>query len=200
MSTAAGLPVFDGLEQSREPEPAGELAGTGLAPVPGTAPGAPVPTAPPGTTGAGAGAGPLVPHTGAGAGAGLVPVLAAPEQRIALPKRLLRSASTRAAAAWASQKTHRTFWHLVAVFLTRPPESFQGQQAHLDSRKWLQPWMTGAVRTFCEKENLAWGWAAIRIRMVLRVCEQNTEKIFFERQWGFWAAFAVIVTAVLLLR
>jgi hypothetical protein len=107
---------------------------------------------------------------------------------------------TRWARAWVAefadyQRRHRTFPHAVAVFITRPPETWAQTAAHLETRKWLQEWMTGRFRWFCEWENVAWGHLVARPgKTALRLAE----KVFFERQIGFWLALGFIGLCVLI--
>ena len=43
--------------------------------------------------------------------------------------------------------------------------------------------MTGRLRCFCEWENVAWGHL---VSMPAKAVFQLIEKVFFERQLGFW--------------
>jgi hypothetical protein len=156
-----GTPVFAVLARKPDPAPASD-AGENPAPADTDA---------------------MVPVS-ASPGTGLVPLLAA-TSRASARTRLLRWARCRVADAADYQRRHRTFWHAVTVFVTRPPETWAETAAHLQSRKWLQPWMTGKFRVFCEWENLAWGHL---VSMPAKAVFQNAEKILFERQLGFWLA------------
>jgi len=128
-------------------------------------------------------------------GAELVPVLTE-SARASVRVRLTRSARARMADALANQKRHRTFWFAVGVFVTRPPETAAETVLHLESRIWLQEWMTGRLRVFCEWENVAWGHlVSIPGRAVLELIE----KVFLERQSRFWIAIAIIAAGVLLI-
>jgi hypothetical protein len=195
------------LDPDLTPEPADET-GTGAdarpAPAPAPAPqwfsepadgsGSVVPGAGSGDSD-GSGTGSENQHgAGSGTGAVLVPAFTVPAQRAGLAERLWLSARERAAATADYQRRHRTFWHAIAVFITRPPETWAETEQHLKSRKWLQEWMTGGFRTFCEWENVAWYHLVARPgRYALRLAE----KVFLTRQLGFWAAVAFIVLCVL---
>jgi hypothetical protein len=50
--------------------------------------------------------------------------------------------------------------------------------------------MTGKFRTFCELENLAWGHL---VSMPAKAVLQNIEKVFFERQLGFWFGLGAVL-------
>ena len=136
-------------------------------------------------------------HDGAGSGTGaeVVPAFAAPAQRVGLAGRLWLSARERAASAADYQRRHRTFWHAIALFIVRPPEEWAETEKHLKSRKWLQGWMTGRFRAFCEWENVAWYYLVARPG---RYALQLTGKVLFTRQAGFWFIVAFIVACVLI--
>jgi hypothetical protein len=129
-----------------------------------------------------------------GTGTDLALSVPAPE-RVSFTARRLRWARGRIADAADYQRRHRTFWHAVAVFITRPPETWTQTEEHLKSGKWLQEWMTGRFRTFCEWENVAWGYL---VSMPAKAVLQNIEKVFFERQLGFWLAVLFAVLCVLI--
>jgi hypothetical protein len=118
-----------------------------------------------------------------------------PARRTGFAEGLLPLLRQRMALIADYQRRHRTFWHAVTVFLTRPPETWAETEGHLKSGKWLQPWMTGKFRTFCELENLAWGHL---VSMPAKAVLQNTEKVFFERQLGFWLGLVSIGLGVLI--
>ena len=130
---------------------------------------------------------PLVPGTG------LVPLLAAP-QRTGFAGRLMLWMQVRITLIADYQRRHRTFWHAVTVFIARPPETWAETEEHLRSRKWLQEWMTGKFRVFCEWENVAWGHL---VSMPAKAVLQNIEKVFFERQAGFWLGLAGVLAGFL---
>jgi hypothetical protein len=151
-----------------------------------------------------AGTGTVTPEPAAGTGAApgettctgtvAVPAFPVPAQRIGWAESLRLAARERAALIADHQRRHRTFWHAVAVLITRPPETWAETEQHLKSRKWLQDWMTGRFRTFCEWENVAWYHLVARPgRTVLRLAQ----KVFFDRQLGFWAAVIFIGLCVL---
>lgn len=179
--------TFAPLDPDLTPEPGDDGTGTVTPALAGTG------------TGTGADASPV---TGAGAAPGettctgtvAVPAFPVPVQRIGWAESLRLSARERAALIADHQRRHRTFWHAVAVFITRPPETWAETEQHLKSRKWLQDWMTGRFRTFCEWENVAWYHLVARPgRNVLRLAQ----KVFFDRQLGFWAAVIFIGLCVL---
>jgi hypothetical protein len=126
-------------------------------------------------------------------GTGLVPVLAE-TARASARVRFTRWARGRMADAADYQRRHRTFWHAVTVFIARPPETWAETEEHLRSRKWLQEWMTGKFRVFCEWENVAWGHL---VSMPAKAVLQNIEKVFFERQAGFWLGLAGVLAGFL---
>jgi hypothetical protein len=181
-------------------------------PVPGTDPLAPtgtdhvVPTAPTGTdpagtdwhrpagTNAGTGTNPSVPVAPTTVGTSLVPVLAE-LTRASARVRLTRWTQSRIAEIADSQRRHRTFWHAISVFITRLPETRAETERHLESRSWLQEWMTGKLLSFCEWENIAWGHL---VSLPGRSVMQLIEKVFFERQSRFWIAVLIILTVVLI--
>jgi hypothetical protein len=123
----------------------------------------------------------------------LVPLIAE-TVRASAGVRLLRWARGRMADAADYQRRHRTFWHAVTMFITRPPETWAETEEHLRSRKWLQEWMTGKFRVFCEWENIAWGHL---VSMPAKAVLQNIEKAFFERQAGFWLGLAGVLAGFL---
>ena len=184
MNAAGTGPAFAALARKPCPAPADGTDGT--APQDGTA----------GGTGATA----LAPEAG-GTGAAdavpcadLVPLLAAP-QRLGFAARLMRRTRCRMVLIADYQRRHNTFAHAVTVFITRPPETWAETGEHLESRKWLQDWMTGCFRTFCEWENLAWGHL---VSMPAKAVLQLVEKVFFERQLGFWLGLGAIGTCILI--
>jgi hypothetical protein len=186
--TTTGLPrIFSVPEPDPNQTPEPELTLSMVPEPPGTIP--------PGTT-------ELVPEPADGSGlmvpgttAELVPVFTVPVRRVRLAERLLLAARRRIALIADTQRRHRTFWHAIGVFITRLPETRTETETHLESREWLQEWMTGKLRVFCEWENIAWGHlVSIPGRAVL----QLVEKVFLERQSRFWIAMAVIGAGLLL--
>jgi hypothetical protein len=132
---------------------------------------------------------------GSGTGSELVPALAVPARRTGFAESLLLLLRQRVTLIADYQRRHRTFWHAVTVFITRPPETWAETEEHLRSRKWLQEWMTGKFRVFCEWENIAWGHL---VSMPAKAVLQNIEKVFFERQLGFWLGLVSIGLGVLI--
>jgi hypothetical protein len=127
-------------------------------------------------------------------GTDLVPVPAGPA-RASARVRLIRRAKGRIAETADYQRRHRTFWYAIWVFITRPPETAAETERHLESRKWLQEWMTGRLRVFCEWENVAWGHL---VSIPGRAALQLVEKVFFERQSRFWIAVGVIALGLII--
>lgn len=166
-------------EPRRFSEPVPEPAGTGSGRT--AEPGAVVLEPPPVTGSDGSGSG----GSGSGTGSALVPVATVPAQRVGLAECLWLSVRERIALIADKHRRRRTFWHAVTVFICRPPETWAQTAEHLKSRKWLQEWMTGRFRTFCEWENIAWGHL---VSMPAKAVLQLSEKVFFERQLGFWLA------------
>lgn len=128
--------------------------------------------------------------SGSETGMALVPALTVPGRRVGFAGHLWWSARERMVLIADYQRRHRTFWHAVTVFVTRPPETWAETAEHLNSRKWLQEWMTGKFRWFCEWENIAWGHL---VSMPAKSVLQNVEKVFFERQLGFWGGLGAVL-------
>jgi hypothetical protein len=127
-------------------------------------------------------------------GTDLVPVTARPA-RASVRVRLIRWAKGRIAETTDYQRRHRTFWYAIGVFITRSPETASETEKHLESRKWLQEWMTGRVRVFCERENVAWGHL---VSIPGRAALSLVAKIFFERQSRFWIAVTIIAVGLII--
>jgi hypothetical protein len=147
-------------------------------PFPGAAPGLPEPSAEP------------VPEQIAG-GPGttgiLVPVVTAPPARISTAGHALRSFRAWATRVAADQKTHHSFWAwLWAQVWEKKPDSLEEHASYINSRRWLQDYMTGWVRAFCEWENVIW---AVTIGRTLKLTGNSISRIG-ERQLRFWLAIA----------
>ena len=166
--------------------------GTGIAPEPGTGNREPA-----GSHGTGdrepgtAGFGPVPPVLGSRSvpGSELVPSGPVPMDRLGLPARMALALRDRVQQLAADQKNHKTFWHWAwTAFWKTPPQTLAQQLSYIQSRSWLEDWMTGWVRWVFEKENTAFG---ILVAIPAKAVLQNADKLF-DRQWRIWAAGAVI--------
>jgi hypothetical protein len=124
-----------------------------------------------------------------------VPVIEVPADRISRARQMRLWLLDRARAAGQHQKRHRTFLHwLWNIFWNSPPESLADHRKHLQSRRWLENYMTGWVRGFAEWENVIYG--VTLARTVKAVC-QTIDRIF-QRQSRFWILVALVILAFII--
>lgn len=125
----------------------------------------------------------------------VVPAIKRPGHRISTAAHVLLSVREWAARMLASQKNHRGFWRwLWYQFAEKPPESLCEVGGYLGSRQWLENYMTGWLRAFCEWENIAWlTLVAIPFTAVL-----GTLLKVVQRQSRFWATVLLLCAALII--
>lgn len=129
----------------------------------------------------------------AGTVAGTVlPAVAGPQHKVSTAEHLLLSLRDWAGRTLASQKKHESFWRwLWCQFWEKPPDSLAGLGRHLRSRQWLEVYMTGWLRAFCEWENIAWG---VLIAGPVTAVFSTLIKVA-QRQSRSWVAFVIAAAA-----
>jgi hypothetical protein len=127
--------------------------------------------------------------------AGPVPVIAVPEDRISFPHHLWLSLLDRAREAAEHQKRHRTFWHwLWNCFWNTSPETLADHRKYLQSRQWLEDYMTGYVRWVIEWENVLYGVLVARtVKVVCQTIDRNVQ-----RQSRFWILVGLVIAGLLI--
>jgi len=185
------LPQEQDPDLGLQPDPAaGErFPGTSPEPFPGTGGSFPgtVPSAAAGTVPAGRKAQPGTELAGT-----VVPAIGRPEHRIGTAEHVLLSVREWAARMLASQKNHRGFWRwLWYQFAEKPPDSLRELGGHLRSRRWLENYMTGWLRAFCEWENVAF----LTLVSIPLTAALGTLLKVAQRQSRFWAAVLLLCAA-----
>lgn len=197
----AGVPVFAGLEPDpalqREPGTGNQNREPARSPEPGTGTGNHAGTGPvPENHGSEHGHGSeTVPGSEPGTGRAQFSTALVPVTRISLAERLILTIRARIAQVIEDQRRHRTFLHWIwSSFYSAPPDTLESQWRHLRSQSWLQPYMTGKLRSFCKWEGIIYN---LVIAMTVTAICQSIEKIT-QRQWRFWATLLLIGMAILI--
>lgn len=113
--------------------------------------------------------------------------------RVSLLAGLWLTLQERLAGSWEDQRRHRGFGHLLwSWFWETPPESLSEHRRHVKSRAWLQDYLTGDFRKFCEWQNVAYH---VLVARPAKIAFQAADKVL-ERQWRFWAASPLIACVI----
>ena len=124
----------------------------------------------------------------------VVPAIGRPGRKVGTAEHVLLSVREWVARMLASRRNHRGFWRwLWYQFAEKPPDSLRELGGHLRSRRWLENYMTGWLRAFCEWENIAFlTLVSIPFTVVL-----GTFLKVAQRQSRFWAAVLLLCAALI---